>query len=209
MPTPIAFVRIAALALPLFVAASPSAQAAPDDAGAGTVEAKPKKNGKKKSKKKNKKGKKGKKKSKGAKHMRGLCGQLSCTAPQAEQISARLQTLREQQRDARKGQAALQTALSRELAKEKPSKKELARIQKDVARMQGKTADAALDALLDIHAVLDAEQRKTLASIVERQGLRRLMRGGGPAGRRPGSPPGLRQRPDAPPPAPPPATPPR
>lgn len=169
----VAFVRVAALSLPLFAAGASSATAAPSQGTPASAETKAGKGKKAKGKKK------GKKHAKAGKHMRGLCAQLRCTETQTEQITTRLQALREQQQDARKGQAALQTALSRELAKEKPSKKELARIQKDLARMQTKATESTLDALLDIHAVLDAEQRKTLATLVERNGLRRLLRGGG------------------------------
>ena len=78
----------------------------------------------------------------------------------------------------RKSAQALQTALSRELAKDKPSKKELARIEKDLGRMQAATHDRMFDALLDIHGVLQPEQRKSLASLVETQGLRRVFKGG-------------------------------
>jgi len=179
------------LCAPLLVGASSTAVAAE-----GETPVTASKKGKKA--KKGKKGKKAKKGKKGKGHARGLCAQLSCTDAQAETIGTRLKTLREQHREARKNQASLQTALSRELAKEKPSKKELARVQKDLARMQAKMADATLDALLDIHAVLDAEQRKTLASLVERNGLRRLMRGGGHKGR---GPHGRQGRGSGPPPA--------
>lgn len=180
MTSPIAFVRAASLCVPLLFGAS-VASAAPAEA---PVAAKKKKKKKAKAGKKNKKKKAGKKQ--GKKHMRGLCAQLSCTDAQAEKISARLQSLREEHRDARKGQASLQTSLSRELAKDKPSKKELARIQKDIERAQTKLAESTIDALLDVHAVLEPEQRKTLAAMVERNGLRRLMKGGGPRDHGPG-----------------------
>ena len=179
MTSPIAFVRAASLCVPLLFGAS-VASAAPAEAPAAA---------KKKKKKKGKAGKKNKKKAgkkQGKKHMRGLCAQLSCTDEQATKISARLQSLREEHRDVRKGQASLQTSLSRELAKDKPSKKELARIQKDIERAQTKLAEATIDALLDIHAVLEPAQRKTLATMVERNGLRRLMKGGGPRDHGPG-----------------------
>lgn len=173
MTSPIAFVRAASLCVPLFVGAS-VASAAPAEAPAAA-----------KKKKKSKAGKKHKKKG-GKKHMRGLCAQLSCTDEQATKISARLQSLREEHRDARKGQASLQTSLSRELAKDEPSKKELARIREDIGRAQTRLAEATIDALLDIHAVLGPEQRKTLAAMVERNGLRRLLKGAGPRDHGPG-----------------------
>ncbi|MCR9164559.1 MAG: hypothetical protein ACE37F_07110 [Nannocystaceae bacterium] len=177
MTSPIAFIRAASLCIPLAFAAS-VASAAPASAPAAAKQAEKKKGKKNKAGKKNKK--KAGKSSKGMKHARGLCVQLSCSEAQAAKISARLQSLREQHRDARKGQASLQTSLSRELAKEQPSKKELARIQEDLASAGAKQAEATLDALLDIHAVLEPEQRKTLATLVERNGLRRLMKGASP-----------------------------
>ncbi len=176
MTSPIAFVRAASLCVPLLFGAS-VASAAPADAPVAA---------KKKKKKKAKAAKKKAGKNQGKKHMRGLCAQLSCTDAQAEKVSARLQSLREEHRDARKGQASLQTSLSRELAKDKPSKKELARIQEDIERTQAKLIEATIDALLDVHAVLEPEQRETLAAMVERNGLRRLMKGGGPRDHGPG-----------------------
>lgn len=156
--------RATVFSLPLLFGVSSTALAAPSDA---SVEAP----------KKGKKGKKGKGKGKKGKHARGLCGQLSCTEAQAEQVGARVQTLREHQRAGRTRQQALHTSLSRELAKDKPSKKELERIHKDLVRMQSKTAEANLGALLDIHAVLDPAQRQQLSRMVERDGLRRLFKG--------------------------------
>ncbi|MEM6291799.1 MAG: Spy/CpxP family protein refolding chaperone [Myxococcota bacterium] len=173
MPSIASFVRSSLLSAPLMFALAAPASAAPDDAAVASAKVKGKKKGKK-----NKKGKKAKKKNKAGKHARGLCAQLSCSEEQAAQISTRLQTLREGMRGDRKSAQALQTALSRELAKEKPSKKEMARIEKDLGRMQAAAHDRMFDALLDVHAVLTPEQRKTLASLVESQGLRRVFKGG-------------------------------
>ncbi|MGH1345127.1 MAG: Spy/CpxP family protein refolding chaperone [Nannocystales bacterium] len=170
--------RATAFSLPLLLGVSSTALAAAPDALAQTAS-------------QGKKGKKGK----AGKQARGLCAQLSCTDAQSEQVGAHLQALRERQSSARVGQQALNTSLSRELAKNKPSKKELARIQKDLARTQAKMTEATLSTLLDIHALLDPTQRQRLSSMVERGGLRRLFKGPraghGPGSRkrRGGSPP--------------------
>jgi len=166
--------RTALLCAPLLLAAaSPSPGVSEAPTVAERTEATKARKGKKA-----KKGRKGKAKKGGKQTARGLCAHLACTADQAERITARLGKLRQQRRDARKGQLSLQTALSREVAKEAPSKKELSRIRKELAAMHTKTSDATLDALLDIHAISNPEQRKALAEMVERHGLRRMMKGG-------------------------------
>ncbi len=184
MPSLSKLVRVVVLSLPLTVGAASSAFAQAEDAPAGAPKAAQTKQGKKeKQGKKAKRGKKGKKAKQGKKAQRdrGLCAQLQCTDAQAEQIGARMQTLRTAMRSQRVAQQSLQTSLSRELAKETPSKKELARIRKESAQLHAKISDAMLDALLDVHAVLNAEQRARFASIVERRGLRRVLKGhGGP-----------------------------
>ncbi len=198
--------RATVFSLPLLLAAPCIAVAAPLDASAETPETEDraqgsekkgskkkggkKKGGKKKGGKKKGSKKKGSKK-KGSKQerVRSLCADLSCTEAQRERVAASVQALREQHRAARAGEQALHTSLSRELAKDKPSKKELQRIHNDLARMQSTMADATLDTLLDIHAVLDPTQRERLASMVEHDGLRRLFKPGhaGPGARKRGA----------------------
>lgn len=186
MTSSTSLIRAAALCVPLLLGSSTAMAKGPDEAP-GQTSSQARKRGPRadapaKQKQKGKGKKQGKKKGKGkkkhAKAARNLCAKLVCTEDQAKQINTRLQSLRQQHRKARETRASLQTALSREVAKDKPSKKELARIQKELSRMQQRQSKASFDALMDVHAVLDPAQRKTLSGMVERQGLRRVLRAG-------------------------------
>lgn len=199
------FAQSLLFALPLSLAASP-VFAAPDDpqsvdegfAGPqdqeGGKKNKKKNRGKKKSKK-DKKGKKGKKHKKAHKRGGSLCGPLSCTDEQREKVAKIMQRADARTKSDRTDMQALHTALGRELAKETPSTKELERIRKDLERRRAAQSKRTFAAMLEIHAVLEPEQRERLAQLIERRGAHRVLkgrphgsRGKGPRGGRPRGP---------------------
>lgn len=92
-----------------------------------------------------------------------MCAHLECTDTQKEQLRAVMKEMREDIKPDREAIRDLRKKMGEEFAKEKPSEKQLRSLQAQIAKHHGEIADRRLDAMLEVHGLLDAEQRKKLA----------------------------------------------
>lgn len=108
----------------------------------------------------------------------GLCAKLECTDTQREELRAVMSELRADSKGDREAIKRLRKQLAAEFAKAQPDEAAMRSIQATIATHQQQMRDRGLDAMLEVHALLDAEQRATLAKAMERRGMRGMMRGG-------------------------------
>lgn len=113
-----------------------------------------------------------------------LCEKLVCTASQKTQVQAIAKELAEDAKPDREAIDAIQKKIGTELAKASPNEKTIDALANEIAKHQTEMAKRGLEAVLEVHAVLDAKQRAELAKLVSEHGVRGLM--GGHRGGRPG-----------------------
>jgi hypothetical protein len=113
-----------------------------------------------------------------------LCEAVVCTAAQKTQVQSIAKELHEDTKGDREAIRRLERDLATEIAKASPSDDAIEKVAAEIARHQAETTRRALDAVLEVHAVLDATQRGRLAKLVAEHGVRGLL--GGPKGGRPG-----------------------
>ncbi|MEM9454431.1 MAG: Spy/CpxP family protein refolding chaperone [Myxococcota bacterium] len=108
----------------------------------------------------------------------GLCAKVECTDAQREDVKAVMSELRADSKGDRAAVKRLHKQLAAEFAKAQPDEGAMRSIQAQIATHQQQMSDRGMDAMLEIHALLDAEQRATLAKAMERRGMRGVMRNG-------------------------------
>ncbi len=108
----------------------------------------------------------------------GLCAKLECTDAQREDVKAVMTELRADSKGDRAAIKRLHKQLAAEFAKAQPDEGAMRSIQAQLATHQQQMRDRGLDGMLEIHALLNAEQRATLAKAMERRGMQGMMRGG-------------------------------
>jgi len=115
-----------------------------------------------------------------------LCEKLSCTAAQKTEVQSITKELVTDTQPDRESIRRLQRKLADEIAKAKPSEPAIDALAGELAKHQSEMTKRGLDAVLELHAVLDAGQRKLLADIVAEHGVRALVgrRMDGKAGKR-------------------------
>lgn len=115
----------------------------------------------------------------GADGKRGdLCAKLGCTDTQREQLRAVMTELRADGKADRAAIERLHQQLAAEFAKDKPDEAAMRSIQAKIGAHQAQLEERRLDAMLEVHALLDAKQRAAMAEGMKRHGLRGMMRGG-------------------------------
>lgn len=113
-----------------------------------------------------------------------LCETLQCTPSQRAQLRTILAELRDDGQAARDRIRSAEQELARELAEATPDDAALDRIVASIASARATQSELAIDAVVELHALLDATQRARLAEIVRRDGLLGLLPGGGRPGAR-------------------------
>ncbi len=111
-----------------------------------------------------------------------LCEKLVCTASQKTQVQAIAKELHEDAKPDREAIQAIEQKLGTELAKASPNEKTIDALVNEIAKHQSEMAKRGFEAVLEVHAILDAKQRAELAKLVAEHGMRGLMgghRGGG------------------------------
>ncbi len=106
-----------------------------------------------------------------------LCERISCTDRQAQKLKTVRAELRADLKADRAAIKRLRKQIAAEFAKDRPSEAAMKANQKKIARHEQKIRERAFDAMMEIHAVLDAKQRATFVAMLERRGVRGLMQG--------------------------------
>ncbi len=112
----------------------------------------------------------------------GLCARLECTETQKQELRAVMSELRADTKGDRQAIKRLHKQLAAEFAKDKPDEAAMRSIQAQIATHHGEMQARGLDAMMEVHELLDAEQRAKLAPMIEHRGLRGMMRGKGKRG---------------------------
>lgn len=106
-----------------------------------------------------------------------LCEKLACTASQKTQVQAIGKELHEDAKPDREAIRQLERKIGAELAKASPNEKAIDALVNEIAKHQSEMTKRGLEAVLEMHAVLDAKQRGELAKLVSEHGMRGLMGG--------------------------------
>lgn len=108
-----------------------------------------------------------------------LCETLQCTPSQRAELRTILLELREDGGATRDRVRSAEQDLARELAKATPDQEAIDGIVARIAAARTAQSELAIDAVIELHALLDATQRARLAEIVRSEGLLGLLPAGG------------------------------
>ncbi|MCH9684587.1 MAG: Spy/CpxP family protein refolding chaperone [Deltaproteobacteria bacterium] len=111
-------------------------------------------------------------------HRGGICAKLSCTEVQKEKVREVMQEMRADGKADREAIKRLHGQMAAEFAKDAPDEAAMRSIQAEVARHKGELHERGFDAMMEIHGLLDAEQRAKMAEAMERHGPKGMMHGG-------------------------------
>ena len=112
-----------------------------------------------------------------------LCQQLSCTQDQEEELRGLIMDFRQDTKGDRDALKRLAKQAAKEFGKSKPNEQQLDNIRKQIAKHRTMIEKRVFQLLIEVHEELDASQREQLAKLIEKNGLRRLLAGGGRAKR--------------------------
>lgn len=112
----------------------------------------------------------------------GLCAKLECTDTQKDELKEVMTELRTDAKGDREAVKRLNGQLAAEFAKASPDEKAMRSLQGQIASHHQQMQDRAFDAMMEVHGLLDAEQRGQLATMMEHRGMRALMGGKGRRG---------------------------
>lgn len=107
-----------------------------------------------------------------------VCERLGCSDEQRAELGVIVKELRTDAKPDREAIRSLQAELAAEWATDAPDEAKLEALTGQIATHHQAMGRLAQDALMEVHALLDAGQRATLAKLIERRGLRALMGGG-------------------------------
>lgn len=108
----------------------------------------------------------------------GLCAKLECTEAQQKEVRAVMSELRADSKGDRAALQRLNKQLAAEFAKAQPDEAAMRGTQAKISNHRQQMQERRLDAMLEVHSLLNAEQRATMAKAMERRGLRGMKRGG-------------------------------
>ncbi|MEM6996872.1 MAG: periplasmic heavy metal sensor [Myxococcota bacterium] len=108
----------------------------------------------------------------------GVCAKLECSEDQRGELRTILGELRQDTQADREAIKKARASMAAEWVKDRPDEGELQRLQGVVAQHHQAMAAIAADALMEVHEILEPEQRAKLAKLIERRGLAALRRGG-------------------------------
>lgn len=115
----------------------------------------------------------------GAERRRGLCAKLSCSETQREELRAVLTELRADAKGDREAIRRLRKQLAAEFALDRPDEAAMRATQQKIAVHEQEVRERIFDAMMEVHALLDADQRAQLVKVIEHRGLRAVMGHGG------------------------------
>ncbi|MEM7153525.1 MAG: Spy/CpxP family protein refolding chaperone [Myxococcota bacterium] len=108
----------------------------------------------------------------------GFCAKIECTDAQREEVKQIKKELRADSKADREAIKRLHQQMAAEFAKDSPDEAAMRRIAAQVQTHEQELRERGFDAMMEIHALLDAEQRATMAKVMEHRGPRALMHGG-------------------------------
>lgn len=111
-----------------------------------------------------------------------LCEKLSCTSSQKTQVQEITKELKAATKPDRTAIEQTQRKLAVELAKASPSQAVIDSLAAEIAKHQAEMTKRGLEAVLEVHALLDASQRARFAEIIADHGVRGLVGHGGHEG---------------------------
>lgn len=92
-----------------------------------------------------------------------VCAEISCTEDQKKEVAQIFEQLHMDIKPDKQALKDLRKQLAREWAKAKPSERTLASLTNKIAAHERNIADRKLEAMLELHPVLSAEQREVIA----------------------------------------------
>ncbi len=107
----------------------------------------------------------------------GMCAKLSCTDQQEQELRAIKAEVRSDSKGDREAIKRLHGQLAAEFAKDTPDEDAMRQVQQQIESHQRDLHDRGFDAMMEVHALLDSDQRAKLAKVMERRGMRGLMGG--------------------------------
>lgn len=110
-------------------------------------------------------------------HRGGFCAKISCTDAQREEFKQIKKELRSDSKADREAIKRLHKQMAAEFAKDSPDEATMRRIASQVQTHEQELRERGFDAMMEIHALLDAEQRAKVAEVMEHRGPRALMHG--------------------------------
>lgn len=105
----------------------------------------------------------GKGKGKGRAKIEKLCEQISCSEDQARQITQVFEQLHIDVKPEREAIRELREQLATQWKRDRPDEAELAKLADKIGAHERNIADRRMDAMLELHALLSAEQRAKVA----------------------------------------------
>lgn len=98
-----------------------------------------------------------------------MCAKLKCSDDQKEELRAIFAEMREDAKGDHEAIERLRGQMKAEFAKDAPDEEKLRNLQAQIATHRNELASRRLDAMLDVHEVLDAEQRKSFMDMMEKR----------------------------------------
>ena len=102
-----------------------------------------------------------------------MCAKLECTDDQEEELRAIFAEMRQDAKGDREAIERLRAQMKTEFAKDKLDEAKLRQLQEQIATHHKELASRRLDAMLDVHGVLDSGQRKKLIDMMEHRKQKR------------------------------------
>lgn len=94
-----------------------------------------------------------------------LCEQIKCSADQKTELGEIMQELRRDVEADHRAAQRVRGEMIKEWAKDKPSPKRLDKLRSDLERHHKEMSDRRFGAMMEMHAVLTAKQRKDVAKL--------------------------------------------
>jgi Spy/CpxP family protein refolding chaperone len=96
-----------------------------------------------------------------------MCAKLECTDDQKEELRAIFAEMRQDAKGDREAIERLRAQMKTEFAKDKPDEAKLRKLQEQISTHHKALASRRLDAMLDVHDLLDSGQRQKLLDMME------------------------------------------
>ena len=110
------------------------------------------------------------KKGKGGGKLDKICAEIGCSADQKREIGEVFKQMKIDVESDRKALKDLKKQLAAEWVKDKPSERVLASLSAKMAAHERNIADRKLEAMIELHGLLDAEQRAKVAEQLMKRG---------------------------------------
>lgn len=100
----------------------------------------------------------------------GPCAMLECTDDQRSELQAAFKEAREDNKADREAIKRLRGKLAAEWVKDAPDEAAMKKLEAEIRTHHAAMADRMHDAMMEVHGILDAEQRTKMAEAMEKRG---------------------------------------